>query len=84
MTQTLPSREALLHHWQDEADAAYLYRVLAEGEPDARRKDVFERLYQYKRRNGMPTWEEALEALLPGAQSKCPPLPGRKWGKSVS
>lgn len=32
------------HHWQDEADAAYLYRVLATLEPDAHRRDVFERL----------------------------------------
>jgi hypothetical protein len=28
------------------------------------RKDVFERLYQYKVRNGIPTWEQALEAVL--------------------
>jgi hypothetical protein len=50
------------------------------------RKDVFERLYQYKRRGGIPTWEEALERLLPGSESGClpAPLPGRKWGKSVS
>jgi len=29
------------------------------------RRDVFERLYQYKMRNGIPTWEEALETVLP-------------------
>jgi hypothetical protein len=28
-------------------------------------KDVFERLYQYKRRSGLPTWEQVLESLLP-------------------
>jgi hypothetical protein len=28
------------------------------------RRDVFERLYQYKVRNGIPTWEQALEAVL--------------------
>ena len=33
-----------LHHWQDEADAAYLYRLLATLEPDAQRRSVFERL----------------------------------------
>jgi VIT1/CCC1 family predicted Fe2+/Mn2+ transporter len=33
-----------LEHWQDEADAAYLYRLLAEAEPDASRQDVYRRL----------------------------------------
>ncbi len=33
-----------LEHWQDEADAAFLYRLLAEAEPDAGRKDVYRRL----------------------------------------
>src|SRR5687767_5414731 len=32
------------HHWQDEADAAYLYRILAEAETDARRQDIYGRL----------------------------------------
>jgi hypothetical protein len=29
------------------------------------RRDAFERLYDYKRRKGMATWEEAIESLLP-------------------
>jgi hypothetical protein len=29
------------------------------------RRDVFERLRQYKSRRGLPTWEQTLEALLP-------------------
>lgn len=29
------------------------------------REDVFERLYAYKRRHGLPTWEQAVERLLP-------------------
>jgi hypothetical protein len=29
------------------------------------RKDVFDRLYRYKVRRGIPTWEQALERLLP-------------------
>jgi hypothetical protein len=32
------------------------------------RKDVFDRLYEYKRLRGLPTWEEALEQLLSSAQ----------------
>jgi hypothetical protein len=31
------------------------------------RRDVFDRLYQYKSRHGLPTWEQALEDLLPPA-----------------
>ena len=29
------------------------------------RRDVFERLYRYKMQNGIPTWEQALENVLP-------------------
>ena len=29
------------------------------------RRDIFERLYQYKVRQGIPTWEAALEKILP-------------------
>lgn len=31
------------------------------------RRDVFERLYQYRSRGGFTTWEQALESLLPPA-----------------
>jgi hypothetical protein len=27
-------------------------------------RDAFERLYDYKRRRGIPTWEQAIEELL--------------------
>lgn len=29
------------------------------------RRDAFERLYEFKRRNGIATWEEAVERLIP-------------------
>ena len=29
------------------------------------RRDVFERLYQYKTQHGIPTWEQALERVFP-------------------
>ena len=32
------------HHLQDEADAAYLYRILADAEEDPKKKDVYSRL----------------------------------------
>jgi len=31
------------------------------------RRDVFDRLYQYKMRRGIPTWEQAVESLIKGA-----------------
>jgi hypothetical protein len=32
------------------------------------RRDVFERLYQYKVEHGIPTWEQALENILPALE----------------
>jgi len=32
------------------------------------RRDVFERLYEYKMQRGIPTWEQALEGLLAAEQ----------------
>jgi hypothetical protein len=50
------------------------------------RKDVFDRLYEYKSRRGLPTWEEALESLLPDSPDGSLPTqrPGRIWEKSLS
>jgi hypothetical protein len=39
------------------------------------RKDVFDRLYQYKGRQGLPTWEQALESLLPASENGRHPTP---------
>jgi len=33
------------------------------------RRDIFERLYHYKIREGFPTWEQAIESLLPALES---------------
>jgi hypothetical protein len=35
------------------------------------RRDVFDRLYEYKRRRGIPTWEQALESILSGIEKAC-------------
>jgi VIT1/CCC1 family predicted Fe2+/Mn2+ transporter len=40
----VPDLHAFEHHWQDEADAAYLYRVLAAAEGDTKKKDLYLRL----------------------------------------
>ena len=37
------------------------------------RKDVFDRLAAYKRRRGLPTWEQAVESLLLGAEEQRSP-----------
>jgi VIT1/CCC1 family predicted Fe2+/Mn2+ transporter len=39
-----PDLHVFEHHWQDEADAAYLYRLLANTEPDTRKSDLYRRL----------------------------------------
>src|SRR5690349_242953 len=43
-TRHTPDLHAFEHHWQDEADAAYLYRLLANAEPDLRKSDLYRRL----------------------------------------
>jgi len=39
-----PDLHSFEHHWQDEADAAFLYRVLGSLEPDERKKSLYLRL----------------------------------------
>jgi VIT1/CCC1 family predicted Fe2+/Mn2+ transporter len=46
-----PDLHSFHHHWQDEADAAYLYRVLAEAESDTKKKDVYRRLAEVEDRH---------------------------------
>jgi predicted membrane protein (TIGR00267 family) len=46
-----PDPKVWLHHYQDEADAAYLYDVLAAAEPDAGRREVFSQLAAVERRH---------------------------------
>jgi VIT1/CCC1 family predicted Fe2+/Mn2+ transporter len=42
--QPAPDLDSFAHHWQDEADAAYLYRLLSAAEPDPQKKDLYRRL----------------------------------------
>jgi len=46
--------------WRDMMDSYYPNSVWL-----SLRRDVFERLYQYKTQRGIPTWEQALEEMLP-------------------
>jgi len=47
----MPSLETFRHHWQDEADAAHLYRILATLEPEPARRSVYERLAEVEDRH---------------------------------
>src|SRR6476469_3623801 len=66
---------AFEHHWQDEADAAYLYRLLAAAEPDARKKDVYSRLADVEDRH-VVVWADLL------AQHGHPPARFRPSGRA--
>ena len=55
----LPTPDVLHHHWQDEADAAHLYRVLAAAEPNAERRDVYRRLAEVEDRH-VVVWKDLL------------------------
>src|SRR5207237_5176219 len=48
------------HHWQDEADAAYLYRILAAAEPDPKERDIYSRLADVEDRH-VVVWSDLLE-----------------------
>ena len=43
-TASQPDFHTFEHHWLDEADAAFLYRALADVEPDPKKQDVYRRL----------------------------------------
>jgi vacuolar iron transporter family protein len=64
------SLEGFEHHLADEADAAYLYRALAAGEADERRRDVYQRLAEVEDRH-VAIWANLL------ASHGRPPSPHR-------
>src|SRR5689334_16343668 len=46
-----PDLHAFEHHWQDEADAAYLYRLLSAAETDSNKSDLYRRLAEVEDRH---------------------------------
>ena len=56
-----PDLHAFEHHWQDEADAAYLYRILAAAEPDQHKKDIYSRLAEVEDRH-VVVWSELMKS----------------------
>jgi vacuolar iron transporter family protein len=71
----VPDTEAFADHWQDEADAAFLYRELARMEPDPARKDVFLRLADVEDRH-VEIWGRLL------TEHGRPPKPFRPGGRA--
>jgi predicted membrane protein (TIGR00267 family) len=81
--------DAFAHHWQDEAEAAYLYRLLAEAEHDPHKRDIYSRLAHVEERHTR-IWGELLESngrapakFRPGARARLLALLGRTMGPRV-
>ena len=55
-----PDVHTFEHHWQDEADAAFLYRILSEAETDPRKKDIYARLADVEDRH-VVVWGDLLK-----------------------
>lgn len=66
-------------HWQDEGDAAYLYRVLAEHEPDPGRAGIYRRLAAVEDRH-VELWREVLAQHGEPAGELRPSLRARTLG----
>ena len=73
-------------HWQDEGDAAFLYRVLADVERAENRRDVFRRLADVEDRH-LAVWRGLLEAhgaapgpFVPSRRARTLSWLGRKLG----
>jgi VIT1/CCC1 family predicted Fe2+/Mn2+ transporter len=81
-----PDLHSFEHHWQDEADAAFLYRLLSEAEPDAGKKDIYRRLAEVEDRH-VEVWAALLAQHgrtigphRPTARTRLLAFLGRKFG----
>ena len=59
MPASTPAPKLWLHHLADEADAAFLYRELARGEPDPKRSALYTRLSEVENRH-VGVWQKLL------------------------
>jgi VIT1/CCC1 family predicted Fe2+/Mn2+ transporter len=55
-----PDLHAFEHHWQDEADAAFLYRILAHEEHDQHKKSLYLKLAEVEDKH-VQIWQKLLE-----------------------
>src|SRR5678815_208602 len=81
-----PDFHTFEHHWQDEADAAFLYRALASVEPDLKKRDVYTRLAAVEDRH-VEIWAKLLTELghpprpfRPTARARLLAWLGRRFG----
>jgi len=81
-----PDLDSFHHHWQDEADAAFLYRVLAESEQDGSKKDIYFRLAEVEDRH-LEIWSALLAehgrspgSHRPTARTRLLAFLGRRFG----
>jgi VIT1/CCC1 family predicted Fe2+/Mn2+ transporter len=81
-----PDLDVFAHHWQDEADAAYLYRLLADAEPDPRKSDIYRRLAAVEDRH-VEIWGDLLrkhgrepERFRPSARTRLLARLGKWFG----
>src|SRR5689334_25347845 len=68
-----PAPHIWLHHLEDEADAAYLYRELAQAEQDTRKSELYQRLAQVEDRH-VEMWRKL---LAENGHDVPPPPPSR-------
>lgn len=68
------------HHLQDESDAAYLYRCLAEMERDEKRREIYQRLANIEDRH-VHAWQKLLRAAGEETEGVKPSLRARalRW-----
>jgi VIT1/CCC1 family predicted Fe2+/Mn2+ transporter len=81
-----PDLHAFEHHWQDEADAAYLYRLLSAAEPDAKKSDLYQRLADVEERH-VEIWGRILREhgraptrFRPGTRTRLLAMLGKLFG----
>jgi VIT1/CCC1 family predicted Fe2+/Mn2+ transporter len=81
-----PDLDAFAHHWQDEAEAAYLYQFLSTAEQDPRKRDLYTRLAHVEERH-TKIWGDLLAAhgrrpgpFRPGLRARALALIGRTFG----
>lgn len=74
------------HHWQDEADAAYLYRILAAAEENEQKRSIYSRLAEVEDRH-VAIWGKLLAELgyapgpfRPSARARTLAWLGRRFG----
>ena len=81
-----PDLDTFVHHWQDEADAAYLYRLLSDAELDPHKQDLYRRLAEVEDRH-VQVWAGLLRqhgrepgGFSPSARTRLLAIVGRVFG----